>query len=118
MLWQWLKAVGIHWLALMSCAIFTLIGFIAAITNETNRWIVWAMVVGAVVCLFTACFLAWKDEHEKFLKEEARNQKPHIEGEILDAYIGSAITGSKHLLDKSAVVSLFQSKDEPEGSEG
>lgn len=42
-----------------------------------------------------------------FVREKCRNQRPELQGEILEAYIGSAITGGKGLLDASAVVLFY-----------
>jgi len=49
----------------LSCAVFTIIGVIAAVMHS-NLWIVWVSSVAAFILLQVASFLAWKDEHEKF----------------------------------------------------
>lgn len=56
--------------------------------------------------LFSA-YRIWLKEHTELEKEKAKNLKPLLDGEIVGAYIGSAITESKHLLDKSCVVLFF-----------
>jgi hypothetical protein len=63
-------------------------------------------VLAVLLALFSA-YRIWLKEHTELEKEKAKNLKPLLDGEILDAYIGSAITGSKHLLDKSCVVLFF-----------
>ena len=85
----------------MSCAIFTVIGFLAAILNKSNRWIVVAMIVGAIVCLFIACFLAWRDEHKKLLIEEKKNEGSRVEGQII-----AAVVDLKRRLDEWSFVPL------------
>ena len=58
------KAVVRHWWALMSCAVFTAIGFYVAYANKNNDWTVKAIFAVALMFVFVACFLAWLDEHK------------------------------------------------------
>jgi hypothetical protein len=105
----WIKAVARHWWALMSCAIFTLIGVYSAYANMSNDWVVRTTLSAAVLCLFIGCFLAWRDEHEMLSSEQAKNQKPFLEGQIVEAFIGPVITAEVALLSGSSVV-LFSVK--------
>src|ERR1035441_5121230 len=59
-----------HWLALMSCAAFTFIGFYVAYASKSNAWTVRAIFCAALVFLFIAGFLAWRDEHRELIKAE------------------------------------------------
>ena len=69
-LWLYFKAVGKHWWALLSCAVFTLMGVYAVATQRTSTWIVWATFFAAFFLLLVAGFLAWKDEHEKVVSAQ------------------------------------------------
>jgi hypothetical protein len=100
--WPFIKAVLVHWWALMSCALFTALGIYVLIANKSNGWAVEASFTLAVVSVFIACYLAWRDEHKLLLRERDRNQKPDIEGEIIDAFIGE-VTFSPDC-EKSSVV--------------
>jgi hypothetical protein len=101
-LWPFIRAVGKHWWALMSCAIFTGLGVFIAWGNKSNAWAVEASFAAAVICVFIACYLAWRDEHKLFIAEKERNQRPDIEGELFDAFIGE-VTFSPEC-EKSSVV--------------
>lgn len=94
-LWLWIKAVTRHLWALMSCAIFTAIGFYAAFASKNNEWIVRSTFLAAVVCLFMACFLAWKDEHTKLL--EATAEKEQLKQRYFDERpkLGMVINGPR-----------------------
>ena len=60
---HFVKAVTKHWWALMSCAVFTIIGIVAAASNRSNSWIVWVSGAAAVILLLVASFLAWRDKY-------------------------------------------------------
>jgi hypothetical protein len=79
-LWLYIKAVGKYWWALMSCALFTLLGIYILHANKSNYWAVNATFAVAGLCLLVACFLVWNDEHRAFLKEKEKNSKPLFEG--------------------------------------
>jgi hypothetical protein len=66
---RYLLALGKRWWALMSCAVFTFIGYYAAANNKGNGWIVGAVGVAAVLMFFIASFLAWKEQYEKASEE-------------------------------------------------
>jgi hypothetical protein len=74
-LWPFIEAVGRHWWALMSCAIFTGLGVFIAWGNKSNMWAVEASIAAAVICVFIACYLAWRDERKGVLKSEAERNK-------------------------------------------
>jgi hypothetical protein len=86
---RFLIAVGKRWWALMSCAIFTGLGVFSAYANKNNSWIVEASFAAAVVCLFIACFLAWRDEHRKLAEEQAKNEGSRIEADMIVALVDS-----------------------------
>jgi hypothetical protein len=83
-----------RWWALLSCALFTVIGAYAAATNKANSWIVGATGVAAVVMLIVAAYLTWKAEHGKYTTELAKNQRPDIQGEV--GVSGYGINGEGH----------------------
>jgi hypothetical protein len=85
-----------HWWALLSCAVFLLIGVYAAATNKTNSWIVGATAVAAVAMLIVAAYLTWKDEHDKYTTEVAKNQRPDIQGEVGITGYGINGEGQEH----------------------
>ena len=78
----YIKAVGKHWWALMSCALFTILGIYILHENKTNQWAVHATFALAGFCLLIACFLAWLDEHRDLLAEKSRNEGARVEGKI------------------------------------
>ena len=86
-IWLYLKAIGKHWWALMSCAVFTLLGFYISYANKNNDWAVKGVFVLAVLMLFVACFFAWRDEHEKLSAERTKNKGSRVEGNIRFALI-------------------------------
>src|SRR5437667_9681551 len=70
MLWPYLQALWVHWWALMSCAVFTLLGIFVLAFNKSNKWALWATFGAAIILLFVAAFLAWRDEHIQVLAYE------------------------------------------------
>lgn len=79
---QFLVAVGRRWWALMSCAIFTGLGIYVAYANKSNEWAVKTSFAAAVVCLFIACFLAWREELIR--AEDAKSQVEEVRHKYLD----------------------------------
>lgn len=77
-----------HWWALMSCAIFTLLGFWEAVLKKSRRWHTRATFYAAVFCLFLASFFAWNDEHNKVnsdastIRNLKRQLNPSLTGRI------------------------------------
>jgi len=59
----------------------------SAYANKNNNWIVEASFAAAVICVFIACYLAWRDEHKKLLIEQKKNEGSRIEGKINFALI-------------------------------
>ena len=62
-LWPYLQTLWVHWWALMSCAVFTVIGVIVLAFNKSNRWALWATFGAAVAMLLWGSFLAWSDQY-------------------------------------------------------
>ena len=85
-----------RWWALLSCAVFTVIGVYAAATNKANSWIVGATAVAAVAMFIVAAYLTWKDERSKYTTELARNQRPDIQGEVGVTGYGINSEGQEH----------------------
>jgi hypothetical protein len=75
--WFYIKAIGKHWWALMSCAAFTIFGLYVAWANKNNGWTVRGIFILAAILLFVACFLAWVDERKKVILLE-QLQKPKL----------------------------------------
>lgn len=80
--WLFVKALFKGWWAMMSCAAFTALGVYVAATNKGNTWVVGGSAVLAVVFFVVAAYLTWKDEHDRYVHEVAKNQKPEIQGEL------------------------------------
>jgi hypothetical protein len=78
---HFLNSVRKHLWALMSCAAFTLLGMWILYANKNNGWALQATFGLAGVCLFWACYLAWKTEHDALIAEQGRHLKPNIHGE-------------------------------------
>ncbi len=71
----------------MSCAVFTLIGWYAAVNNKWNSWIVGSTAVAALAMFIIASFLAWKEQYERAAEE--RRPKFILEsGPIISHYEG------------------------------
>jgi len=71
-----------RWWALLSCAVFTVIGVYAAATNKANSWVVSTTVVAAVAMFIVASYLTWKEEHDMYTTELVRNERPDIQGQV------------------------------------
>jgi len=61
----WIAALIPHWLALMSCAAFTFLGFWSTFRAKSRKWQTWATFSVAAIFLLVASFFAWQDEHVK-----------------------------------------------------
>lgn len=81
-----------HWWALLSCALFTGLGVYAAATNKSNAWVVAGSGVLAFLLFLVAAFMVWRDEHQKYATEVARNRRPDINGEAFN-FSGCGIHG-------------------------
>lgn len=95
----WVKALLPHWWALMSCAVFTLIGLAVLAFNKSNKWALYASFAAAAVLLLFASFLAWRDargdadgykealSHKQ--KELDELSKPQLVGEMISIDVGT-----------------------------
>jgi len=81
---------------------FAILALFASSAVQKAAYAALAVLLG----LFSA-YRIWLKEHLELETEKARNQKPELDGEILEAYIGTAITSEQHLLGTSAVVLFF-----------
>ncbi|HET9306983.1 MAG TPA: hypothetical protein VFO46_13225 [Candidatus Sulfotelmatobacter sp.] len=70
----YLKAIGKHWWALLSCAAFTIIAVGGSLAGKSDSWITKASIFLAMILLLVAGFLAWRDEHRELEKERAKNE--------------------------------------------
>jgi hypothetical protein len=84
------KAVGRHWWALMSCALFTVLGIYILHANKSNEWAVKATFALAGLCLLIACFQAWLCEHQKV--EAADSEVVSLKKTYFDARPRVALT--------------------------
>lgn len=80
------KALLKHWWALMSSALFTILGIVVLYFQRSNAWTLKTSFGLSGLCLLLACFLAWLDEHRKYIGELKRNEHPEIKGRVLVAY--------------------------------
>lgn len=63
----------------MSCAVFTLLGMWILYAQKSSGWALRATFALAGFCLFVACYLAWRDEHNRAEKLDAQSRiKPRI----------------------------------------
>lgn len=92
---QFLTALVKLWWALMSCAGFTFLGIYAAATNRGNTWIVGGSGVLAALFFGVAAYRAWLYEHNRYMDEAAKNQRPDIQGEAFK-FSGCGISGEGH----------------------
>jgi hypothetical protein len=67
----------------MSCAAFTFLGVYVAATDRGNGWVVGGSALLALVFFTVAAYQTWKEEHDRFTSELAKNQKPDIRGEVV-----------------------------------
>jgi hypothetical protein len=91
-IWLFTTALLQHWLALMSCAAFTFFGVYIAATNRGNSWVVGGSAVLAALFFVVAAYKSWRDEHDRYMLEVAKNQKPEIKGEAFN-FTGYGIHG-------------------------
>lgn len=82
--WVYVKAIGKHWWALMSCAAFTFLGLYIAWANKNTGWTVRGIFGLALALLFVASFLAWLDEHQKrILLEKSLEPIPNLKKQLV-----------------------------------
>src|ERR1039458_830362 len=80
----YLRAVREEVWQLLSCAIFTFLGFYAAFSNKSNQWVVGAMIVAAGFCLVWATYKAWLKTYTVLQKEFEKNVMPNVAVTIRD----------------------------------
>jgi hypothetical protein len=68
----------------VSCAAFIILGVYSAASNKGNVALIGGSVFLAVVFFGMAAYHAWRDEHDKFIGELAKYQRPDISGEAFD----------------------------------
>lgn len=76
-----------HWMPLMSCAAFTLIGVVVLAFNKSNRWALWATFGVAVAMLLLASFLAWRDQYRE-------NEAGRVVGSLAFGGVACFVTGN------------------------
>ena len=81
-----------HWWELMSCAGFTILSVYIAATNKGNGWVVGGSAFLAAVFFTVAAYRTWRDEHDKYTSEVAKNQRPDVRGEAFD-FKGDGVSG-------------------------
>jgi hypothetical protein len=62
-IWLYIRAIGRHWWALLSCAGFTVLSLYTLHANKDNNWAFKATLALSAGFLIIATFLAWRDEH-------------------------------------------------------
>lgn len=67
-LWLFLRALGKHWWALMSCAVFTALGVYAGLEQKSSHWFALATISAGVILFLAAAFLAWNEERQKGIR--------------------------------------------------
>jgi hypothetical protein len=63
--WPYVRSLLSYWWALMSCAVFTVLGVFVLAFNKSNQWALWATFGAAVTMLLLASFLAWRDQYRR-----------------------------------------------------
>ena len=66
----------------MSCAAFTGLGVYVAAWHKDETWIVGGSAALAAIFFIIAAYKAWRLEHELYIGEVAKNEKPEIQGEV------------------------------------
>jgi hypothetical protein len=84
---QFVKELFTELWALLSCAVFTALGFYAALTNQSNQWIVKSMVVLACVLALVAFYRIWRRKQRELEGEHAKI--PVIMGEFSDVKLSA-----------------------------
>ena len=103
----YLAALGKRWWALMSCAVFTILGLIVLAWGKSNKWNLWVTFGVAMAMLLLASFLAWLDEHRTVLSERLKNENPDIKGEITEFYVATDWGSAPEGCDCFAILKVF-----------
>jgi len=77
-----LAALGRRWWALLSSAVFTMIGLYALITGKSNHWIVAVSIAVGVILFLFASFGAWKEQYDARIAAERFNDESKKTKEI------------------------------------
>src|SRR5438552_7779868 len=77
-----LAALGRRWWALLSSAVFTMIGLYALITGKSNHWIVAVSIAVGVILFLFASFGAWKEQYDARIAAERLNDESKKTKEI------------------------------------
>jgi hypothetical protein len=72
---QFLAALLKRWWPLMSCAVFTALGLIAALSRRGNAWTIAGTGLFALAFLLYAAFGVWRDEHGKLLEASSKEHQ-------------------------------------------
>ncbi len=81
-----------RWWALMSCAVFTLIGLYALVFDKSNKWTIVAILIAAGLLFLVAAFGAWKEEHKKVKDRDSEISKlSRVNCPIVSIYLWNAI---------------------------
>jgi hypothetical protein len=86
---SYLEALGAHFLALMSCAAFTLLGVYILARHKDRVWELRATGLLSLLCFFFASYQAWGDEHRTLTELQRKLQSPDFEGVILENMSGT-----------------------------
>jgi hypothetical protein len=73
-----------RWWALMSCAVFTLLGLYLTKYPQTPDWVYWINGILAGFFLFLAAFMVWRQERILLNDEQAKNITPNLKATISD----------------------------------
>ena len=90
MFWLWIKAVGKHWKReLLGGALIALLGLFSELSGITLAPRIYE--ASAVIVLFYAMFLAWRDEHTKVEQiERAKKTEENSFGSMLGRYLNDS----------------------------
>jgi hypothetical protein len=75
---EYFKELGKRLWALMSCALFTLVGIYVSAAEKSPQWAAWASGVLALGCFVLANYLAWRDQRDKVRELTVRLGMPQI----------------------------------------
>jgi hypothetical protein len=71
-----------QWFSLMSCAVFTFLGWYLAKYPQTPDWIYEANKILAIFFLFLAGFLVWRHEYKERLAVIAKDTRPNFQVDV------------------------------------
>jgi len=79
---MFLAALGKRWWALLSSAMFTMIGLYALVRGKSNHWVVTVSIAVAVISFVIASFAAWKEQYDPRIAAEILNDDSTKKKEI------------------------------------